>query len=215
MRTAALIFAFLLAAYAAYLGIRVAEERDHAPVAVAALLKDPDPALDEINGRHIAILLRVEDPTFWTNDGIDLSSPGAGLTTLAQGLGKRIFFRDFAPGLAKPELMVLTRFALVPRVTKRDILRAFVATAYLGDDSRGPINGFPEGARRWFGRELGELSERQYIGLVAMLVAPNALDPIRNSAAHEQRVQRIERLIAGQCEPSGLRDVMLDGCAPA
>jgi membrane peptidoglycan carboxypeptidase len=184
-----------------------------ARLAIAAILDRADPAIDAIPGQRIAVLLRVEDPTFWINDGIDLTSPGAGFTTLSQGLGKSVLFERFTPGLGKIELMLLTRFALEPSVPKRDILRAFLATAYFGHDEAGAVNGFPEGARRWFGKELADLSDREFIALVAMLPAPNALDPIRHASANAERVERIERLSANRCTPAGFADVFLESCA--
>jgi membrane peptidoglycan carboxypeptidase len=206
-------FAALVAAYCVYLSARVIEERARVTDAVEAILQRSDPANGAISEQRIAMLLAVEDPTFWENDGIDLSTPGAGLTTISQGLGKRVFFDRFTPGLAKLELMALTRFALIDRVAKRDVLAAFLASAYFGDDEAGPVIGFAEGARRWFGKELSDLTDREFIALVAMLPAPNRLDPLRHSAANSARVARIERLLAGACEPSGLVDVELEGCA--
>jgi membrane peptidoglycan carboxypeptidase len=205
----------LVLAYAGYLGVRVVEQRGAAPGAVAAIVADMDPQIDAIPQDWIEALVRVEDPTFWTNDGIDLASPGAGMTTLSQALGKRIFFSRFRPGpgrLGKIELMVLTRFALTPTVEKRDILRAMLATAYLGESDGKAVIGFAAGARRWYGKELNELSARQFLGLVAMLPAPNALDPERHADANAERVGRIERLMLGVCRPLGVDDVALEGC---
>ncbi len=162
------------------------------------------------------MLIRVEDATFWENDGIDLGSLGAGMTTISQGLGKHIFFQRFSPGFAKLgkiELMVLTRFALIPTVVKRDILHAALATAYLGNDGNGPVIGFAAGARRWYGKELEELSDREFLGLVAMLPAPKDLDPKRHPSENAERVSRIERLLSGACQPRAVTDVYLDGCA--
>jgi hypothetical protein len=160
--------------YAGWLCWRVVDQRAKAAPIVAAILADADPAIETISDGRIALLLRVEDPTFWDNDGIDLHTAGAGMTTLSQGLGKLIFFRPFRAGflrLGKLELMVLTRFALVPTVSKEDILRAMLARAYLGSDEDGAVLGFPEAARRWFGKEIGDLTNEEFLALVAMLPA--------------------------------------------
>ena len=198
-----------------YLGARVIEQQTAAPAAVAAIIADMDPRIDALPQRRLDIVVRVEDPTFWTNDGIDMSTPGAGQTTLSQGLGKRIFFRRFSPGpakLGKLELMVLTRFALTPKVSKRDIVRAALANAYLGRGPKGPVVGVAEGARRWFGKELDQLSEAEFIGLIAMLPAPNNLDPLNHPDANAERVARIERLLIDACTPLDVNDVALKGC---
>jgi hypothetical protein len=52
-----------------------------------------------------------------------------------------------------------------------------------------------------------------YIGLVAMLIGPNALTPGRHADAHRERVERIKRLVSGACEPAGVFDPWYEGCA--
>lgn len=203
----------LLTAYGVYLTARVIEERRRAPAAIHKILQSADPAACHVSSRHIAMLIRVEDPTFWTNRGIDLTSPGGGLTTISQGLGKSVLFNQFTPGLQKIELMVLTRFALTRTVSKRDILAAFLDTAYLGDDRRGEVIGFAEGSRRWMGKPLDRLDDAEFLTLVAMLPRPNELDPVQHGHANRERVRRIERLLRDECTPRGLSDVELEGCA--
>ena len=205
--------AVLLLLAAAYLGWRVHVERGLVQRKVAALAATATPEERRIPPVRIAQLLAVEDPTFWTNKGVDFSSPGAGMTTLSQGLGKRIFFDRFHPGLPKIELIVLTRFAMAPTVAKRDILTAFLASAWFGSDRGRPIEGFSAAARAKFGKSLYALSEDEWLGLVAMLPAPTSYDPLRHPAASAERVRRIKRLLAKRCVPTGLRDVALKGCA--
>jgi len=213
IRKLALAAAALILLYLGYLGWRITNERKDVAARVDAIVAGADPDELALPGRRTAILLRVEDPTFWTNKGIDLSTPGASMTTVSQSLGKRIFFDDFEPGFAKGELMALTRFALYPEVPKDKVLKAWLATAYLGTHRGRSVIGFADGARTWFGKPLGKLSDREYVELVALVVAPDSLKPGRNDHARKERVSRIERLVAGQCQPTGLRDVMLDGCA--
>lgn len=201
--------------YGLYLGWRVVTERGRVSDRVDAIIAAADPADVTLTPQRTAILLRVEDPTFWTNNGIDFSSPGAGMTTLSQSLGKRIFFERFRPGFPKGELIVLTRFALYPKVDKQRTLKAFLATAYYGHRDGRALIGTGPAARAWFGKSLAALSDREYLSLIAMGPSPKTLDPLRHSAANAERVARIERLLARQCKPDGLRDVMLKGCAVA
>lgn len=206
----------LIASYALYLGVRIVDQRTKAPKRVHEIIASMDPAVAAIPDTRLTMLLRVEDPTFWTNDGIDMKSKGAGMTTLSQGLGKRLFFRRFSPGFAKlgkVELMVLTRFALVPKVAKRDILHAALATAYLGNEGSKPVIGFADGARRYYGKELGALSDHEFLGLVATLLAPKNLNPKDHPLENAERVSRIERLLSNACSPLDVNDVSLEGCA--
>ena len=203
----------LVLVYAVYLGGRIVVERRTVAERVDAIIAAADPADLRLSPLRTRQLLRVEDPTFWTNKGIDFASPGAGMTTLSQGLGKRLFFDRFTPGFAKGELIALTRFALYPEVDKQRTLQAFLATAYFGRREGRAVIGMGPAARAWFGRPLAALDERQFLSLVAMLPAPSNLDPERHAAANAARVARIERLLADRCRPTGLRDVMFEGCA--
>ena len=207
-----LLVAALILAFAGYLGVRVAQERQVVAGKIDRIIAHADP--DELNlpNERVDQLLKVEDPTFWTNKGIDLSTPGASMTTLSQGLGKHIFFERFRPGWNKPELIVLTRFTLYPKVDKRRTLQAIVANAYFGTRRGQAVIGFSDAASTWFGKRLYELPEDEYLQLVAMLVAPDRLKPGRDDAGRLERVGRIKRLLADQCQPAGLRDTMLEGC---
>ncbi|MBN8553581.1 MAG: hypothetical protein J0L52_11895 [Caulobacterales bacterium] len=52
------------------------------------------------------------------------------------------------------------------------------------------------------------------LGLVsAGLIAPGRYRLAETDPALDERLRRIDRLLAGACEPMGLRDVWLDGCA--
>ena len=213
IRKVALALGALLLAYAAYLGWRVAVERSRVSARVDAIIAAADPDERNLAPRRVAALLAVEDPTFWTNKGIDFATPGASMTTLSQSLGKRIFFDHFQPGFRKGELLALTRFALYPKVDKNRTLRAWIARVELGSASGRRVIGLADGARTWIGKPLGQLTDREYLSLIAMLPSPRTLNPRRNPAANADRVARIERLLAHRCRPTGLRDVMLDGCA--
>ena len=213
IRKLALGLIILVAVYAVYLGGRIMIERRTVSARVDAIIAAADPADVTLTPQRTAILLRIEDPTFRTNKGVDFSTPGAGMTTLSQSLGKRIFFKRFSPGLPKAELIALTRLALYPEVDKERTLKAFLATAYFGHRDGRAVSGIGPAARAWFGKPLAMLSDREFLSLIAMGPAPKNLDPERNAAANADRVGRIERLLANRCQPTGVRDVMLDGCA--
>ncbi len=213
IRRAVLALLFILLIYLIYLGGRIIVERRVVSARVDTIIAAADPADVALTPARMAMLLRVEDPTFWTNKGIDFTSPGASMTTLSQSLGKRVFFAHFSPGLPKGELLALSRFALYPEVDKRRTLKAFLATAYFGRRNGHGVVGIGPAARTWFGKSLSALSDREFLSLIAMAPSPNTLDPQRHAAANAERVLRIERLLANRCRPKGLRDVMLEGCA--
>lgn len=191
---------------------RVRDAAARASALIAQTLAEADPALDALPLARIDVLLAVEDPSFWANDGTDFKTPGQGWTTLTQGLAKRLYFTRFTPGFEKVELILIAKFALSAQVPKAEILKAALATAYLGEGPGGPVIGVAAGARAWFGKGLDALSDDEWLALVAMLIAPNALDPKDHAPANAARVARIKRLLAGTCTPDGWRDVWLQGC---
>jgi hypothetical protein len=213
IRKALLALLFVVAAYAIYLTARVMMERRTVSGRVDALIAASNPADLTLTKRQADILLRVEDPTFRTNKGLDFATPGASMTTISQSLGKRIFFAHFKPGFAKGELIALTRFALYPLVDKDRTLKAYLAASYYGRRHGRSVIGLGQAARAWFGKDLAALSEDEYLALIAMGPSPRTLDPVDHAAANADRVARIKRLLANACKPTGLRDVMLDGCA--
>jgi membrane carboxypeptidase/penicillin-binding protein len=169
--------------------------------------------LGDVGGRRLRMLLRVEDPGFFTHHGVDWSTPGQGMTTLTQGLVKRLYFDGgFKPGFAKIEQSLIARFVFDPAVSKRDQLEISLNWASFGNFHGRPVIGFDAAARTYYGVPFAGLNDRQFVGLVAMLMAPNALDPVRHPRENAERVARIEMLLAGKCVPRGLRDVSYRDC---
>ena len=74
-----------------------------------------DITLQNIPSNRVEMMLKVEDPNFYSHKGIDYSTPGAGLTTLTQALAKFLYFENFKPGFMKIEqtLIVSTPTILV------------------------------------------------------------------------------------------------------
>lgn len=163
--------------------------------------------------RRLRMLLAVEDPGFFRHRGIDFDTPGQGMTTMTQSLAKLLYFGRFTPGIDKPELMLVARFALDPAASKREQLEIFLNHASFGTRRGRPVIGFAAAARTFYGRELAQLSDRQFVSLVAILVAPNSLDPLRHAEANAERTDRIIAYLSGRCGPRGLRDVYYEDCA--
>ncbi len=186
------------------------------PALVAARMAGVEPALaaDQLSAEYLHILLTVEDPEFFSHPGVDLSTPGAGLTTITQGLAKGLYFEQFQPGLAKLKQSLLS-LVLNHRVDKWTQLDLFINTVYLGSDSGRTIEGFPAAARHYFNKEFFELTQKEYIALVAMIIGPNALSVSHHPEKNAERVRRIEQLLRGECQPAGLNDVYYQQCSPS
>jgi membrane peptidoglycan carboxypeptidase len=195
-----------------YQGYAVMRAQARTPAALASV-QAREVRLADVPRARIDALLAVEDPGFWTHRGVDVRSPGQGQTTITQGLVKRLYFRRFRPGFAKIEQSLIARFVLHPAMSKTDQLEAFLNYAYMGQAGGGEVIGFPAAARVYYGKPLDQLSEHEFLTLVAMPMAPNALDPKRRPAANARRTARIERLLAGRCRPGSLLDVTYPACA--
>lgn len=165
----------------------------------------------QLPNRWLRWLLMVEDPTFFTHHGLDFSTPGAGWTTLTQALVKLHFPGPSSGPVGKP-LQSLRAGILDAAVPKSAQLTLFLNTAYFGDGPSGPLYGFSAAAHTYYGRPLSELTDRDYLGLVAMLVGPNRFNPLRQPHDHAERVRRISSLLQKRCRPLDWQDVYLSDC---
>jgi membrane carboxypeptidase/penicillin-binding protein PbpC len=156
-------------------------------------------------------LLKVQDPGFFTHSGIDLSTPGAGLTTMTQSLAKRVGFEKFEPGIGK---LRQTGYAmgLERRLSKSQIFALFLDTVEMGPGPEGWMTGFFGASRTIYRRPVVELDDRAFMALVAVMIAPGNYDLSDRNGELGIRIDRIERLVAGNCKPHGVRDVWLEGC---
>ena len=164
-----------------------------------------------IGPEHLAMLIRVQDPGFSDHKGVDLTTPGAGLTTITQSLAKRLGFDDFQPGFAK---IRQTGYALglEARLNKAQILALWLDTVEMGNGPGGWMTGFHAASQAVYDRPPSKLDNKEFLRLAAVLIAPGAYDLTQADAKLDERVNRLERLIAGECEPTGLNDVWLEGC---
>ena len=156
-------------------------------------------------------LLAVEDPAFYTHRGIDLRTPGAGMTTLTQGLVKIHYFDDFQPGLAKYKQSVLA-LVLDREIPKQDQLLLMLNSVGLGRLEGRRVEGFADAAVTYFGKAFDRLNREEFLALVAMIVGPDHYNVARHPRRNAERLARIERFVAGGCQPRGLRDVLYEDC---
>ncbi len=165
----------------------------------------------DLGPRQLAKLLQVEDPGFVDHSGVDLSSAGGGLTTITQSLAKRVGFETFQPGIAK---IRQTGYAigLEHELTKQEILALWLDTLEMGQGPDGWMTGFFRASNAIYGKAPADLTEREFLSLVAVLIAPSTYHLGKDDPKLEDRVARIERLVAGSCTPLDNGDVWLEGC---
>ncbi|MBI4853377.1 MAG: transglycosylase domain-containing protein [Acidobacteria bacterium] len=171
--------------------------------------------LEDFSQEQRLALLKVEDPNFYEHNGVDLKSPGAGYTTITQGLVKIYFFPEgFSPGFLKYKKIKQSLIALAfnSKVDKNTQLDIFINTVYLGNIQSKEILGFQEGANAYFKKDFKQLSFDQYLSLVAMIIAPNDFHPIKKTEKNKERVRRINRLLKDECKAISLSDVYYENC---
>lgn len=180
----------------------------------------------------VDILLRVEDPSFRKHHGIDPFAKGQGSVTLTRALVHGVYLNRadlsgvagalqgmyrFVDRVAGPVDLGPDVMALVvdPRLGKTRQLQLFLQHVYMGRQGNRQVYGFPDAARAYFGKDPRQLSRREVVTLVAMMIGPNQFHPVRRPDALAERVRRIERLLRGACQPRGVRDVYYPNCAKA
>jgi membrane carboxypeptidase/penicillin-binding protein len=155
----------------------------------------------ELPRSRICALLAVQDATFYRHHGIGLADGPLGHTTITQSIGKSLFFDSFNPGLLhhrKIQLMVAA-WAFDRRISKETQLRLFLNRAYFGSMGGREVIGFPAAAGAFYGKPLGRLSDSEYLGLLAMLVAPNSYHVVLQPKANAERVARIRQQVQIAC----------------
>ncbi|MFC1643121.1 hypothetical protein ACFL5O_10645 [Myxococcota bacterium] len=153
--------------------ILVQRSRTRAMMSAALEATSDGLALSDLSQRQLQILLAVEDPGFYEHHGIDFDTPGGGLTTITQSLGKLHYFERFEPGVRKIRLCLLARFALDPILSKDDQLTLFINEIGLRLVDGRYVRGFAEGARAHYGKSFAELDEQKRV------LAPH--DPARQA----------------------------------
>jgi membrane peptidoglycan carboxypeptidase len=197
----------IIAAIIIYYSAVVLKARSDTPVIVKPLLQGAVITYADLSKEQLDAILAIEDPAFFTHDGIDLKSPGAGITTITQGLGKKFYFKKFKPGIRKLKLMLVSKYALNALVSKNDQLTLFLNQAYLGKYNGAVITGFENAARAFFGKPFKDINMEQFLSILAMVIAPEAFHVINKPDANKQRVERMKKVISGEYKPKGLMDL--------
>ena len=161
------------------------------------------------------LLLKVQDPNFYSHPGADFSVSASGWTTITEGLVKQLYFKQFRPGFLHLGKLrqILLAIGFNRRVSKDEQLRLFINRVYLGSIDGHLVYGFDDAAHVYYGKQFAALSRQEYVSLIATIVAPAAFNPATHRQENLERSARIERLLKGECVSSGKADVFYRGCA--
>jgi len=143
--------------------------------------------LDEIPPELIYFLLWTEDREFYEHNGINIKAmTRAALTniknlsivqggsTLTQQLAKTVYLTN--ERTVKRKIMdIMLAFFLERSYTKEEILEAYMNSVYLGND----ISGFGAAARRYYGKELQNISYAEMLVLIGIINGPEVYNPYK------------------------------------
>ena len=169
-----------------------------------------DVSLEAISQGRKNILLAIEDPRFYEHRGVDLQTPGAGMTTITQGLAKLLYFPDgFKPGIAKIRQTLIAQYALDAIVPKDAQLELYLNITYFGSVDDKPVHGLEQAAQTYFTKSHLDLTNDEFISLIGMTIAPNRMKP--GTPAGVERLRRIKRYLAEEIRPQSVLDVAYTG----
>lgn len=197
----------LIVSSSAYYANEIRLARQQTPTLVAKAQQSYFKAVSiaELNPEQLKLLLAIEDPAFYNHRGVDLSTPGAGMTTITQGLVKILYYpKGFKQGIAKIRQTLIAQYALDALVSKDEQLDLFLNLAYFGHENNHEVKGFAQAAHVYYKKELNSLTEPEFIGLVAMLIAPNKFKP--GTIFHVERIERTQTYLSGHYQPKSLLD---------
>ncbi len=161
--------------------------------------------LRDVSQDRIDLLLKIEDPKFKTHRGVDLTTPGAGMTTITQGLVKLLYFPDgFTKGIAKIRQTLIAEYALDDLITKDQQLELYLNATYFGSKNGQPIHGLADAAEAYFQKPYTDLTDDEFTALIGMTISPNTLKPGTEKSA--TRVARIKRYLSGEVVPASVLD---------
>ena len=141
---------------------------------------------DKIPEHTIQALLDTEDRDFFDHWGINLKRvPKAilidlftlsfrqGFSTITMQLAKNLYF-DFSKNLIRKFREILTAIQIERTYSKKEILEMYLNMAFFGHGTYG----IQSASKKYFGKDVSELTSDESATLVAMLKGPNRYSPI-------------------------------------
>lgn len=194
------------------------------------LAQRPSDTAPRLTQNQLAVLLRIEDPTFFSHRGLSLAD-GQGVATISSAVARDLFlygppldgikgrlqgfYRGVFDCCRKVDLgrdtMALVLDASASKARQLDL---YVGGVYMGRHEGRQLRGLEQGAQAYIGKPLAALDDDDMARLVALIKAPNELHPLRNREAYELRLARVRAVLAGRCRPSGWLDTTYARCGP-
>jgi len=150
---------------------------------------------DKLPDHTIDALLDTEDRDFYDHWGINLKRvPKAifvdlitlsfrqGFSTITMQLARNLYF-GFAKNVTRKFREILTAIQIERTYSKREILEMYLNMAFFGHGTYG----IQSASKKYFGKDVSELTVNESAILIAMLKGPNRYSPINYPERAEQR----------------------------
>ena len=154
--------------------------------------------LDQIPARRIELLVRQEDPNFYTHPGFDIEAIRKALrenareerivcggSTITQQLAKNLYLR-FTRNYRRKLVELLIALGLERILGKERILELYVNIIYFGNGNYG----FSDAVRFYFDKPVSALSLNQMVMLAIIPSAPTTGNPIQHPEVFERMRNR-------------------------
>ena len=148
---------------------------------------------EDLSKQQIKAIIIYQDPNFFTHKGWDFAN--GIITTITQSLVKKLYFKQFKPGIAKIRQSLIARFALDPQMSKRDQLCLFINIVYLGTFDGQPVIGFTQGAKFFYNKSFEELTFDEFLSLLDFK-NPNHLNPHINPEGNRRNVLYLKQRLS-------------------
>lgn len=159
--------------------------------------------------RHVvSAVLAAEDARFASHPGVDpigllravwVNVRGGGVrqggSTITQQLAKNLFLTPQRTFTRKATETLLA-FILEARMTKEQILEAYLNNVYLGQSESIGIYGIAQGSRAFFGKEPRDLTIAEAATIAGLIHSPNSDSPLRHADRARARRDQILGLMA-------------------
>jgi membrane peptidoglycan carboxypeptidase len=73
------------------------------------------------------------------------------------------------------------------------------------------VYGIGDAAQYYYNKTVPDLTEREFISLIACLIDPTGLNAKDHPAENALRVKLIEKLLSGEYKPQGVFDITYEG----
>ncbi len=160
-------------------------------------------SVEELSPSQLEALIKIQDPNFWNHKGVEFTTPGSGWTTITQSIAKWFYFHRFKQGIRKIKQTLLARFILHYQLNKQEQLLIFINYVWFDDK----VLGFRNAARHFYEKDITELTEDEFISLMAMPIAPKTYNIKTNPETNKRRSERIKKYLNGSYTPKGLFDI--------